>query len=667
MTQQTFKWLKRLTLVLAIIPILIFLAFAGAVSLIDFNQYKPQIEKEISELTQRELKIEGAVDVSILPFMFNVGKLSLKNPKGFPEENLLTLEEANIELSLRKLFLDKRVEIISLELIEPHLHFFEMTDKNNWSDIPLLASLFNGSHLAALALNGQQFNPEYLVKTSSSSSTEVTEVTEDKNQDWFLESLVIQNAEISYTNQPQDFQVDLKQANLITFDVRPGEIFKINSDFIYVHSQSPRTFEFEINADLRLDNNYTQAHLSDWSGVFRLQLPAERNLPDIRLTTTGKNLMVDFQHQQIYVKDALLKGLESEVITSFQGEFGVDPAFQGVFSAAKINIKNWIEHLGLPAPEMASEKALKNAGGKFNFSWDGKVLKLENIEAELDESKVTGQVELPIVGGTYRFALQVTDFNADQYMMVSANGGKFYPLPAYDLYGLEAEGDLTFSNASFSGVNANEVQIRLSANNGRVELAPFDLFFKQGRVLSKLGFESKAASAGVSWKGRVDEFQLSQLGLESVIEGMLNSRFDLTAEGAEWQQWLSQLHGSLQMTIEPAQLRGVDVNQVLSGELSLAGTQGVTSLKSFSAVGSVEKGVFLPKRFKLAGRGFSGSGIGKFDLAEQRVEGELKVLVHDDPESTSVMQALQGKVVPIQFSGDLQNPKWALATNDLFK
>ena len=75
----------------------------------------------------------------------------------------------------------------------------------------------------------------------------------------------------------------------------------------------------------------------------------------------------------------------------------------------------------------------------------------------------------------------------------------------------------------------------------------------------------------------------------------------------------------------------------------------------------------MPKRFKLAGRGFSGSGIGKFDLAQQRVEGELNVLVHSVSESADVMQALQGKVVPIQFSGDWQNPQWVLANNELFK
>ncbi len=59
--QSFFKWFKRGTLILAIIPILLFLGFAVAVSLIDFYQYKPQIEQEVAKVTGRDFKITGAV------------------------------------------------------------------------------------------------------------------------------------------------------------------------------------------------------------------------------------------------------------------------------------------------------------------------------------------------------------------------------------------------------------------------------------------------------------------------------------------------------------------------------------------------------------------------------------------------------------------------------
>lgn len=375
MTQQVFKWTKRLILVLAIIPILLFLAFAAAVNLIDFNQYKPQIEQEIGALTGRELQIEGAVDVSVLPFMLQVGKLSLKNPQGFPEENLLTLNEARIELSLAELMLDKKLTIISLELIKPTLHFYQTKEANNWQGIPLLES--------------------------------AAKKADTKTNNWFLQSLVIQDGEVTYKNTQRDFSTQIKQLSVITFDVAPNKQFKANSDFVFEHSQSPRKFEFELNTQLKLENDYTQIHLSDWSGVFKLQLPKERNLPDIRLNTSGKNLLVDFKYQQIYVHKALLNGLSSEVLTSFQGGFGVNPVYNGEFTTEKVDLAAWLEHMGLPKPSWKNAdnpesiddlvKEIKQKGSKqsgtFWFNWNGEELTLQRPTKEVVATKIEKVVE----------------------------------------------------------------------------------------------------------------------------------------------------------------------------------------------------------------------------------------------------------------------------------
>jgi len=68
--------------------------------------------------------------------------MTLKNPDGFESDNLMTMKEAQIELSLKKLFLERTLKVMSLELIKPRFHFIQHADKNNWQDIPLLAGLF---------------------------------------------------------------------------------------------------------------------------------------------------------------------------------------------------------------------------------------------------------------------------------------------------------------------------------------------------------------------------------------------------------------------------------------------------------------------------------------------------------------------------------------------
>lgn len=364
MTQKVIKWTKRLILVLAIIPFLLFLAFAGAVSLIDFNQYKPQIEKELGELTQRELSIDGDVGISVLPFKFHINELSIKNPPSFPKENLLTLDELHIELSLKALFLEKRLDILSLEVIRPHLHFYEMKGANNWQNMPMMTEIVK-------------------VMQSETKAIETTKKQDSlQSAAWRLDGLVIQDAALTFKSLTKKFEAKLTQLNLIAFNVIPDQPFLVSSDFIYAHSQSPRTFEFEINTELRLENDYTQAHLSDWSGVFTLKLPADRKIPDIRLNTSGKNLLLDFEYQQIYVHDAILKGFESEVLTSFQGGFGAHPIYRGAFETEGVNLTNWLVHLGLPKPafEKQPKPSLEKFNGQHQFVWDGTDLKMSSSE-----------------------------------------------------------------------------------------------------------------------------------------------------------------------------------------------------------------------------------------------------------------------------------------------
>ncbi len=369
MTRTTLKWLKRSILVLAIIPFLIFLAFAGAVSLIDFNKYKPQIEKEIADLTKRDFTIEGEVEASVLPFVFNVGKLSMKNPPGFKQPYLLTMQEAHIELSLKQLFLSSKLEIISLELIEPKLHLIKNIHGDNWSDIPLLSSWLRKEYGFA-----NEFNAQNLLKSSSSDNQETSS---ESTPDWYLESLAIKGAEIVFEHEPEKLKVSIKEGNLITFDVRPGESFRVSSDFTYEHSQAPRVFDFEINGDLQLKKKFTQFHLHNWNGVFKLKLPQDHNLPDIRFATIGKQLVLDFERQTIDVVDAVIDGLESQVVTSFQGEFGASPEFKGKFINQQLDIAKWIKRLGFPEPE--SPQLLKEIKGDLKFHWDGKTLKLERL------------------------------------------------------------------------------------------------------------------------------------------------------------------------------------------------------------------------------------------------------------------------------------------------
>lgn len=664
LTKKAFKWIKGLTLVLAIIPILIFLAFTAAITLIDFNQYKPQIEQEVAELTNRKVKIEGAVDFSVMPFTFHVGQFSLENPEGFGDGKFLTVKEANIELSFKKLFLDNQFDVSALEIIEPKIHFIEQENKNNWDDMPLFSAL-NKRVNAVIPVASNAFNRAGFIKVNSPASSSPSEITipdmapAEIAPKWFLESLVVKDAVITYENQQQDFSVTLKRANVITFDVRAGEPFKVNSDFIYEHSQSERSFDFQLNTEIRLSDDFTQLHMQDWNGVFRLQVAKERNLPDIRMGTTGENLMVDIKHQQIYVKDALLKGMNSEVLTSFQGEFGANPQFQGVFSAQQINLREWLKHLGLPAPKMQKEKALTNIGGKFLFNWDGETLKLDDVKAQVDDANIEGNISLLDSNEGYKIVakLAVDNLNSDNYLAVTEQGQSYFPVATSWLANMNLQTELSLTAFTVLGTQAPQVSMNIEAQAGQFVVAPFDIKFNRGSLLSKAEINLSPTDTAFYWKGKTVDLALSELSTELALTGLLNSRFTMQTQGSDMQQWLANLMGNVQADMQPAQIAGVDFNEVLSGQLRLDKKARVTELQNISLLGKIHQGQFVPKRLTLKGEQFVAAGVGYFDLSQQKLEGELRVNINNAAEN---LASLQGQVLPIQFAGNFRKLDWQL-------
>lgn len=726
MTKTTTKWFKRAILILAIIPILLFLAFAGAVSLIDFNQYKPQIEKEVAELTHRNFKIDGEVKVSILPFMFHLGDMRLKNPAGFDikagdddnANNLMTMKEAQIELSLQQLFLHKKIKVISLELIEPKIHFVQLANKNNWSDIQFLAAMlptnifanvpqklnqlssnngtFNAQNLRYAAVN-EHDNLPGLVKTASDINAKKVNLGK-VNGDWSLNSLLIKNAQIDYTDKAQNYSVSLNKINVLSFDIKPNQPFHINSDFVYKHSQSERVFDFEVNGNVLLTQQFSQLHLSNWQGVFRMQLPKEQNRPDVRLTTHGENLLIDFAKQQIYVKNAVLEGLNSDVQTSFEGNFGATPKFKGDFKAKELDLKSWVEHLGFPFPDMENKNALAKASGTFNWQWDGKELLIDQVKAKVDDTKIQGKLTVPLQSTRpVKFDLKVNDLNLQNYLIVVPSTESnaeakqqttqkkspatrpanlkqtVYPIPLDFMQSLNAQGLLTLTNFTALNTQAKKVTINYESHNGQLELAPFDIEFNSGLIQSKLLANLSRSNAAYFWKGRTKSLALQSLAnvattsanpvVNKPVSGLLDSYFTLKTNGYTPEQWAQNLQGSVNADVLQAKVYGLDLNKILQGEFNLKNTQNsFTAFNQISVKGQFENGIFTPNHLTAVAERFNGSGNGQLNLATQQIQGTLRLLIVKPSES---LAGLQGITVPLVFKGAMSEPAWSVDLADL--
>jgi len=115
---------KIILILLAGFLTLVVVAFAYILIGINPNDYKPEIVDQVKTNTGRELVIDGDIEWSILPSIgLKLGKIRINSPEGFPEQPLMQLDAANIDLAFWPL-LSKKIEIgmISVENLSLFIH-----------------------------------------------------------------------------------------------------------------------------------------------------------------------------------------------------------------------------------------------------------------------------------------------------------------------------------------------------------------------------------------------------------------------------------------------------------------------------------------------------------------------------------------------------------------
>ncbi|HEY1857171.1 AsmA family protein [Acidocella sp.] len=124
-TDQAAARRRRHRLILLAVVIILALPVLGAAVLIasfNPNRYAPQIIAAVARATGRQLTIGGPIRLRLsLSPLIEARSLSLANPPGFPDANLVTLDRVDAQLALLPLLLSHRLDILHLHLVGPNI------------------------------------------------------------------------------------------------------------------------------------------------------------------------------------------------------------------------------------------------------------------------------------------------------------------------------------------------------------------------------------------------------------------------------------------------------------------------------------------------------------------------------------------------------------------
>src|SRR6266700_7967849 len=93
--KSAMRTAKYLSIAVGAVIALIALALLAVRLFVDPNDYKPRIAAAVKNATGRELKLDGAIKLSVFPWIaMELGPASLGNPAGFPEQPFVSFQHA---------------------------------------------------------------------------------------------------------------------------------------------------------------------------------------------------------------------------------------------------------------------------------------------------------------------------------------------------------------------------------------------------------------------------------------------------------------------------------------------------------------------------------------------------------------------------------------------
>ena len=128
--------MKKIIYILLGLALAAVVAIAALVSLIDPNQFKPQLAEQVRKSTGRELVIQGDIGWRFWPSLgLSLEQVALRNPAGFAEPDLVRFEQGEASVGLLPL-LSHRLEIGKVTLSGAHLFIQTKADgSSNLSDL----------------------------------------------------------------------------------------------------------------------------------------------------------------------------------------------------------------------------------------------------------------------------------------------------------------------------------------------------------------------------------------------------------------------------------------------------------------------------------------------------------------------------------------------------
>ncbi len=621
---------KSLKTILLIIFVLALLAFAGmiiAVTTINPNKYKPQIESWLSNQTGYNLKINGKLGWEIFPTpTIHATNLVFMNPG---QKNTLPVAKIGA--------LDVRVKLMplftgDLRFAVGHLHFrnadFNLvrlpSGKHNWDNV--------GSN---------QPNPS---------------------------NINVQNSTITWKND-QDNK-DFRFTN-VNFSIEPSKTHhypvKYSFNIIRANPAIKAHFAGTATATLEFHQHYYQFSKIKMSGqLTNFRQTLQKALP---LGYEG-TIIINYPKQTIKTNRFKMRIGNSISQGNLNiSDFDHTPHLTGSIDVLPFDMRIMLNQLGIQNLPR-NPRALQLAKAKFQFNMTKDFIKLNNIAGQIDNSSFYGNFALSRFNQSLLdFDLRVNRLDLDSYLSGTPTPNKQAVLPVSyadsnampDLTfwkKLSGNGHILINKFYYHRLPFTNLQGSMSAKLGIIDINSLTASLYSGTMQANCNLNLRGHTPQHKMQFTINKVRLGpvlkDLTNTNKLSGRISTAFSLSGSGWFNRNLVSSLNGHGRLNIVGGRIEDINLNQLIHNKQPivshlLAQTKTTTNLQQLTASFGINQGIMKNDDLTIHATDFSATGAGSLNWVNLMLNYNIKANILNEPQ-------LKHLTVPITLKGNVMDP-----------
>ncbi|HEA3130588.1 TPA: AsmA family protein [Aeromonas hydrophila] len=668
--------MKKIIYILLGLALAAVVAIAALVSLIDPNQFKPQLVEQVRKSTGRELVIQGDIGWRFWPSLgLSLEQVALRNPAGFAEPDLVRFEQGEASVGLLPL-LSHKLEIGKVTLSGAHLFIQTRADgSSNLSDL-----------LKASAEPKGEAASEPVATTPPAAS--------DK-QPWqiSLQGIALVDASALVRDDRSGTVSRLDRLDLDLGQLTPGEWVPVT--LAAKGAQGDLAFDLKGQAQLKPAREAMKSELKD------LNLSGSLNQPVQRLDAFTLKA------------DRLALGEWSSLSLSLSGAQGAadKPTLAGTLEGtlkARLDENRQLLELSdavlaaklsgdaLPRPQMQVKLA-----GFARAELGKQAVTLTNLVMGADEALLSGNgtVQLGAVPRV-EFDLKGETLDLDGWLAqpakaapVAATAGAAAPAGAKDqaaapanralstaepdltaLKAVDLAGRLQLGSLRLKGLDLSAVDLQLALAGGQLTLKQFSAGVAGGQVTASGVLDARQQPARYQVHKRVQGVEvrplLQTLAQTDLLEGKGDLEVEVQGSGLSEQALRSRMQGKVNLKLSDGALHGINLAQMIREARATLTGKGADQVKEvrktdFSALTAsfqIADGIARSDDIQLFAPALRVKGQGQTALVPETLDFLFltSVVESSKGQGGKTVDELKDITIPVRIGGHWQAPSYKL-------